>query len=212
MEALSLLNIEGKEIDSIKLDKSVFDGVVNKDVIYQAMVAYRANQRTGLAATKTRGEVSGGGKKPWKQKGTGRARHGSTRSPIWRHGGVTFGPHPRDYSYVLPQKIKTAALKSALNLKVQENSIILLDQAKLANPKTKQLCGIFDKLKFVDKKNKNRLFLIEKMDKDIKVASRNIQGLNLSLSSDTNAYEVLTARKILITKAALDALVKRLKK
>ena len=112
MEAITLpiYNAEGKEVDNIKLNLPVFDGVVNEAAMYQAINGYRANQRKGLASTKTRGEVSGGGKKPWKQKGTGRARVGSTRSPLWRHGGVTFGPHPRDFSYVIPAKIKSLAL------------------------------------------------------------------------------------------------------
>jgi len=106
MSNLPLYNNTGKEIESVKLDDGVFDGKVNRASIYQTVNAYLANQRTGLAATKTRGEVSGGGRKPWRQKGTGRARVGSTRSPLWRHGGVVFGPHPRDFSYSIPQKIK----------------------------------------------------------------------------------------------------------
>jgi large subunit ribosomal protein L4 len=102
---LPIYNTEGKEVDSVKLDSAVFNGVINNAAIHQAVCAYMANQRRGLAATKTRGEVSGGGRKPWRQKGTGRARVGSTRSPLWRHGGVIFGPHPRDYSYTIPAKI-----------------------------------------------------------------------------------------------------------
>ena len=126
MEAITLpiYNAAGKEVDSVKLNAKVFDGRINSEAMYQAITAYRANQRKGLAATKTRGEVSGGGKKPWKQKGTGRARVGSTRSPLWRHGGVVFGPHPRDFSYTLPDKIKAIALKSSLNAKVKENNLM----------------------------------------------------------------------------------------
>ena len=124
MEAITLpiYNTEGKEVDSIKLDAKVFDGTINTAAIYQAINAYRANQRKGFASTKTRGEVSGGGRKPWRQKGTGRARVGSTRSPLWRHGGVVFGPHPRDFSCRLPKRIKNLALKSTLNAKVKENN------------------------------------------------------------------------------------------
>src|SRR4030042_1787510 len=129
--SLPIYSTTGEEIDTLKLDPAIFDGIVNKDAIYQAIVAYRANQRKGLAATKTRGEVSGGGRKPWKQKGTGRARVGSTRSPLWRHGGVVFGPHPRDYSYELPQKIRALALKSSLNAKVNNSSLIVFDSLKL---------------------------------------------------------------------------------
>jgi len=123
---LPIYNTEGKEVDSIKLNPSVFDGVVNTGVIYQAVNAHLANKRRGLAATKTRGEVSGGGKKPWKQKGTGRARVGSNRSPLWRHGGVIFGPHPRDFSQSIPNKIKLLALRASLNAKVNENNLVVL--------------------------------------------------------------------------------------
>ena len=114
MEAITLpvYNTEGKEVDTIKLDSAVFGSTINTGAIYQAVCAYSARQRKGLASTKTRGEVSGGGRKPWKQKGTGRARVGSIRSPLWRHGGVVFGPHPRDFSYNIPKKVKLLALKS----------------------------------------------------------------------------------------------------
>ena len=216
MEAITLpvYNSEGKEIESLKLDQTVFDGVVNKGSIYQAIKAYRANQHKGLAATKTRGEVSGGGKKPWKQKGTGRARVGSTRSPLWRHGGVTFGPHPRDFSYVLPQKIRDLALKSSLNSKVQENSIIVLDNLTIENTKTKEAAKILSNLKISGAKNKPGcvLLLLDKVSKNIKLAMRNIDFLRLNVAKDTNVYEVLTSRRIVVTKDALAGLIKRLKK
>ncbi len=139
---LPIYNTEGKEIDSLKLDKTVFDGTINTACLYQAVNAYRANQRKGLASTKTRGEVSGGGRKPWRQKGTGRARVGSIRSPLWRHGGVIFGPHPRHFYYNLPKKLKVLALKSSLNAKVKENSLIVLDGINLEIPKTKEASKI----------------------------------------------------------------------
>jgi len=211
---LPVFDIAGKEIDSVKLDAHLFDGTVNEDVIYQAIVAYRANQRKGFAATKTRGEVSGGGKKPWKQKGTGRARHGSTRSPIWRHGGVVFGPHQRDYSFVLPAKIKNLALKSSLNSKLKENNIIVLDALKLENQKTKAAAAVLTALK-IDTKNKRKqkvLILLDKIDKKLRLVLRNIDLLNISVASDTNAYEVLNSRKLVVTKDGLSALTKRFKK
>ena len=130
---LPIYNTEGSQIDKITLDAKVFDGQVNKDAVYQTVLMHRANQRKGLASTKTRGEVSGGGKKPWKQKGTGRARVGSSRSPLWRHGGVIFGPHPRDFSYTIPDKIKKLALKSSLNAKLLENNFLVVDEIKLNN-------------------------------------------------------------------------------
>lgn len=217
MEAITLpiYNSQGKEVDSIKLNTSVFDGRVNSEAIYQAITAYRANQRKGLAATKTRGEVSGGGKKPWKQKGTGRARVGSTRSPLWRHGGVVFGPHPRDFSYTLPDKIKAVALKSSLNAKVKENNLIVLDEFKLESPKTKEAVKVFANLKVngsKDKKPSRVLLLLGKAIENANTALRNIDFLKFSLASDTNVYDVLAHKKLVITKDGLTQLTNRLKK
>lgn len=215
MEAVNLpvYNSEGKEVETLKLDPGVFDGVVNSAAIYQVVCAFRANQRMGLAQTKTRGEVSGGGKKPWKQKGTGRARVGSTRSPLWRHGGVIFGPHPRDFSVSVPQKIKTLALKSSLNAKVKENNFIILDSFKIEAPKTKEANKIFSNLKISPKKAKNSrlLFLTDNLDKNLKIAFRNLEFLQTGLAKDACAYEVLVSKKIIITKQALTQLIKRLK-
>lgn len=217
MEAITLpiYNTAGKEVESVKLNTSVFDGIINSDAIYQAVCAYRANQRKGLAATKTRGEVSGGGKKPWKQKGTGRARVGSTRSPLWRHGGVTFGPHPRDFSYTLPDKIKAAALKSSLNAKVKENNFLVLDEFKLDTAKTKEALKIFTNLKVSvakDKKTTQVLLLLGEASANAKLALRNIDFLRFNLATDTNVYEVLTNKKLIITKEGLTKLTNRLKK
>ena len=236
MEAITLpiYNTEGKEIDSIKLDKAVFDGTINTHAIYQAINAYRANQRKGLASTKTRGEVSGGGRKPWRQKGTGRARVGSIRSPLWRHGGVIFGPHPRSFYYKLPQKIKNLALKSTLNAKLKGNNIIVLDGIKLEKPKTKEVSKIISNLKINPVRNtkaitgKNKisngvkptkeskpcklLLLLDKIDSNLKVAAGNINFLNVSLVRDTHAYEVISHQKLIITKEAVSELTNRLKK
>ena len=216
METITLpvYNCDGKEVDTIKLDNSVFDGTINNSVVYQAINAFRANQRKGLAATKTRGEVSGGGKKPWKQKGTGRARVGSTRSPLWRHGGVVFGPHPRDFSYELPRKIKTAALKSSLNSKVIEKRLFVLDELKLKSPKTKDVVAILTNLKVDFKKAKanNVLLLVEKIDPNFTKATRNIECLKVNVATDTNVYEVLNSRKLIVTKDGLNELTKRMKK
>ncbi len=207
---LPIYNAEGKEVDSIKLNAEVFDGVVNTAAIYQAVNAFRANQRKGLAGTKTRGEVSGGGKKPWRQKGTGRARVGSTRSPLWRHGGVIFGPHPRDFSRLLPKKIKRVALKSALCAKLKENNLIVLDELKLPGAKTREAARIFDKLK-IAKTGGNLLLLLNKVEPDLARAMRNLGFLSINLAKDTNAYEVLAANKLLINKDGLDELTQRLK-
>ncbi len=211
---LPLYNTEGKEIDSVKLDSNIFDGSVNSAAIYQVVNAYRASQRQGLAATKTRGEVSGGGRKPWKQKGTGRARVGSTRSPLWRHGGVIFGPHPRDFSYPVPKKLKDLSLRSALNEKMNENNLMLLDELSVEKPKTKDTVKIFANLKMVptkESRNQRLLLLVDKIDNNLKLALRNIGFLSVNLVKDTNTYEVLAHRKILLTRAGLEELTKRFK-
>ncbi|MDD5594637.1 MAG: 50S ribosomal protein L4 [Candidatus Omnitrophica bacterium] len=215
MEAITLpvYNTEGKEVETIKLDASVFNGEINSAAIQQAVTAYRANQRKGLAQTKTRGEVSGGGKKPWKQKGTGRARVGSTRSPLWRHGGVIFGPHPRDFSYQLPQKIRSVALKSSLNAKVKENNFVVLDSLETKTPKTKEMNKVFANLKVVPEKSKGShvLLLSDNLDNNLRLSLRNLKFLDINLSRDTHVYEVLSAKKLVITKSGLTQLVKRLK-
>lgn len=211
---LPIYNSGGKQIDSVKLNAAVFDGSVNQDSLYQAVVAYRAGQRKGLASTKTRGEVSGGGVKPWRQKGTGRARVGSIRSPLWRHGGVIFGPHPRNFYYRLPKKLKSLALKSSLNAKVKEGNFVVLDELKLDKPKTKEAATVFSNLKLNPagrKKNHSTLLLLDKLDKNLKLALRNISFLDVNTSGDTHSYEVLAHRKIIITKGALDELTNRLK-
>jgi len=211
---LPVYDSEGKEVDTVKLNTKIFDGSQNLDCLHQAILAYQANQRKGLAATKTRGEVSGGGKKPWKQKGTGRARVGSTRSPLWRHGGVVFGPHPRDFSYEVPQKIKALALKTSLNLKLKENNFLIVDDFKIQAPKTKQAVGVFTNLKLFSAKAKKQdkvLFLTHKIDTQLKKALKNISFLTVNLASDSHAYEVMNNRKLLITKAGLADLTERLK-
>jgi large subunit ribosomal protein L4 len=214
MEAITLpiYNTEGKEIETVKLDASIFDGVINTAAVYQVITAYKANQRRGLAATKTRGEVSGGGRKPWRQKGTGRARVGSIRSPLWRHGGVIFGPHPRDFSYTVPAKLRELALRSALCAKVKENNFVVLDTLKLEKAKTKDAAKIFSNLKINPKKDKRHttLLLLDKLDKNLKLALRNIGSLHLSFAKDVHAYDVLACRKLIITKDGLQQLMKRL--
>lgn len=208
---LPVYNLEGKEVESIKLNTSVFDGEVNRDAIYQAVNGYRANQRAGFASTKTRGEVSGGGRKPWKQKGTGRARVGSSRSPLWRHGGVIFGPHPRDFSFSIPKKIKLLALKSSLNAKVKENNVIILEDLKLDSAKTKDAVRVFANLKVVDKKTDSVLLLLKKSDGQLNLTLRNIGFLDVNLAKATHAFEVMSHRKLVVTKDGLNDLIDRFK-
>jgi large subunit ribosomal protein L4 len=207
MFTLPILNQEGKEVERIELDAKVFDGKIKSGVLYQAITAYRANQRTGFAATKTRGEVSGGGRKPWRQKGTGRARVGSIRSPLWRHGGVIFGPHPRDHSYSIPQKAKSEALKSALNAKLNDDAVVIVEDIKLSAPKTKELAKVLTSLK----SRSRTLLLLDRADKNLHLAANNIQNLVIQLAGSTNAYEVLKAHKVIISKDGLKVLAERLK-
>ena len=206
---LAIHNTEGKEIDSLKMDSAVFGDSVNTAAIYQAVNEYRAGQRKGLAATKTRGEVSGGGRKPWKQKGTGRARAGSIRSPLWRHGGVVFGPHPRDFSFSIPKKLKNVALKSALYAKIKENNCIVLDNLVLTSPKTKEAAKALSHLKIGSKES--ALLLLDKINKGMRLALRNISFLTINIAQDTNTYELLAHKRLIITKEALEILIARLK-
>jgi large subunit ribosomal protein L4 len=210
MYTLPVVNSDGKEIDTLKLDEKIFNDRILASSVYQVICGFRANQRKGLASTKTRGEVSGGGKKPWKQKGTGRARVGSIRSPLWRHGGVIFGPHPRDFSYNIPVKMKSLALKFALSEKVKENNLILLDSLILEKPKTKDFIKILSALK-AGPGEKNVLVVADKFDVNIKKAAANADFAKIELACNIHTFEVLKAHKLVITKDGLRELVKRLK-
>lgn len=201
-------DMSAKAVEEIELDPHVFDGTVKKKTLYQAIVGYRANKRLGTAATKTRGEVSGGGKKPWRQKGTGRARHGSIRSPLWRHGGVVFGPHPRDFSYKLPEKIRDEALRSSLNAKIASGDFILAEKIHIMHPKTKEFVKFLGDLKIW---GESVLCVIDTISDNIKRSTRNIQRLHVVDSQSLNAFDVVNNNKILMTRDSLKNLTKRLK-
>ena len=203
-----VVDMGAKAVEEIELDAHIFDGKVHKKTMYQAIVGYRANKRRGLAATKTRGEVSGGGKKPWRQKGTGRARHGSIRSPLWRHGGVVFGPHPRDFSYKMPQSIRNEALRSSLNAKIAAGDFILAEKIHIMHPKTKEFVKFMEALKITDE---SVLCVIDAISDNIKRSTRNIQRLHVVDSQSLNAFDVLNNNKILMTRDSLKNLTKRLK-
>jgi len=204
--SVPIYNMEGKEVGSFPLNKKLFTGKVNKGLLYQAVLMYNANRRQGTASTKTRGEVSGGGKKPWRQKGTGRARAGSTRSPLWRHGGTVFGPKPRDYSYSVPKKIKKGALLASINSKLRESKIIGIDSADIAEPKTKKFQAVLDALKLKGKS----LFVLDNIGENVRRASRNIREVSLKNLNDFNAMDVLACEKVVLSKAALEKLDGRL--
>lgn len=201
---LIVYDMQGKKIDEID---SLFNGKVNPAVMAQAVQMYLANKRRGLASTKTRGEVSGGGKKPWRQKGTGRARAGSIRSPLWRHGGVVFGPHPRDFHYGLSPKIRNAALLSALNEKNNQQLIMVLDKIALPQAKSKELKKLLDGLKIKEKV----LFIFNKVQEDFQRAARNIPTVAMAMAGSLNALDVLKAKKIIFSRDAFEFIAGRLK-
>jgi len=205
--SITIYNSSGKAVGSFIFNKKIFTGKVNKKVLYQAVRMYNANKRQGNASTKTRGDVSGGGKKPWRQKGTGRARAGSTRSPLWRHGGVIFGPHPRDYHYSLPKTIKRAAFLSSINSKLNENKVLGIDALSLEEPKTKKFLAIVNALKLQGKS----LFVLDGIDDKIRLASRNLKEVFIRNYKDFNTMDVLTCDNIVMTKVVLDKLPERFK-
>jgi large subunit ribosomal protein L4 len=205
---IPLFDLTGKKVEMIELNKDTFDGKVNKALLYQTMLMYRANQRKGTANTKTRGDVRGGGKKPWRQKGTGRARAGSIRSPIWRGGGIVFGPHYRDFSYSVPKKIKRNAFISSLNGKLKSGKILALETESLDEPKTKKLAKL---LKDLNIKKEKILLLVEKNDRNLLLASRNIKNLTLKRISDTTAFDILSNEHIIMSKQATEFLNRSIK-
>jgi large subunit ribosomal protein L4 len=200
MPRVALYNTSGEQVGEIDLADSVFGVPVHQSVLHDAVVAYLANQRQGTHDTKTRAEVRGGGRKPWRQKGTGRARHGSIRSPIWRGGGIIFGPHPRDYSIRLPRKVKRLAMKSALSSKVENGSIVVLDQLKIEQPRTKEMVQILGKLK-VD--NKALLVTAEK-DENVFKSARNIPGIKPTSAGLLNVYDLMLHQTLVITRDAVN--------
>ncbi len=205
--SIPIYNSKGKEVETFALDKGLFNGAVNKEILYQAVLMYNANQRGGHASTKTRGEVSGGGKKPWRQKGTGRARAGSTRSPLWHGGGKVFGPHPRDFHYDLPKKIKRLAFLSSLNSKVAEKKMLGIDSVDIAEPKTKNFKAILDALKLKGKS----LFVMADIDDKVRRASRNLKEVSVKDYREFNTMDVLACDNLVINRAALAKLPARLK-
>ena len=206
---LAVIDINGQTVGDYTLDSFVFDGDVNEDLIHQAVVAFSANQRKGLASAKTRGEVSGGGKKPWRQKGTGRARVGSTRSPLWKGGGVTIGPRPHSFKKDLPKKMKALAFKSALNVKCMADEILVLDNLELKTHKTKEFLKIIKNLKIGQGKTR---FVIEVLGDNDKRASNNIKSVVLTRAADAHATEIVNCKKLVITKGALGIIEGRVKK
>lgn len=208
MTSVSLHDIKGKVVGKLSLDQDYFNGKVKSALLHQAVLMYLANQRSGSASTKTRKDVRGGGRKPWRQKGTGRARAGTIRSPIWRGGGVVFGPHPKQYGYNLPKNIKSLALRQALNSKIKDSEFVAIDKISLEHPKT---CDFARFLKAIKVKNKC-LVVIEKHEPNILRASRNIPTVTVKAFNNISAFDVLRHKKVIFSKQALENLVKMRKK
>lgn len=194
-------DINNKVKGSVDLPEGIFGLPVRKDILHAAVLNHLANQRQGTHATKTKGLVSGGGKKPWKQKHTGRARAGSIRSPLWRGGGTVFGPQPRDYSYRLPKNLKRRAVGEAFSAKVADNAMTIVDAIAVEKPRTKDMVKI---LRALGLEGKRVLVVIPEKDDNVFLSARNIPGVKVSRVSDLNPYEILTHETILITKSALD--------
>ena len=201
MANVSVYNIEGKEVGSIELNDAAFGVEVNEHLVHMAVVNQLANNRQGTQSAKTRSEVSGGGRKPWRQKGTGHARQGSTRSPQWTGGGVVFAPKPRDYSFKMNKKEKRIALLSALSSKVADNKIVVLDAFNLDEVKTKKFAEVMSNLK-VDK----ALVVIEGENKNVVLSGRNIPTVKVSATNEINTYDVLKYETLVVTKAAVEKL------
>ncbi|HZX21631.1 MAG TPA: 50S ribosomal protein L4 [Clostridia bacterium] len=199
MPKVIIYNISGDQVGEIELNDNVFGIEVNEHVLHEAVKNQLANKRQGTQSTKTRAEVRGGGRKPWRQKGTGRARVGSIRSPLWIGGGVTFAPKPRDYSYRLPKKARKLAMKSALTSKVNNDEIIVLDELNIRAPKTKDMVGILKNLN-IDKK---ALIVINEKDEAVIKSARNIPGIKTTSVNTLNVYDILKYDKFIITKDAV---------
>ena len=198
MAKVSVLNMEGKEVGSMELNDAVFGVEINEHLVHQAVVLQLANNRQGTQKAKTRSEVSGGGRKPWRQKGTGHARQGSTRAPQWTGGGVVFAPVPRDYSFKMNKKEKRAALKSVLTSKVQENKFIVLDELKLAEVKTKEMKKVLDNLKV-----NNALVIIGDDSENVALSARNIAGVQTASVNTINVFDMLKYNTIIATKSSV---------
>ena len=198
MANVSVFNMEGKEVGTIELNDAVFGVEVNEHLVHLAIVQQLANNRQGTQKAKTRSEVSGGGRKPWRQKGTGHARQGSTRSPQWTGGGVVFAPVPRDYSFKLNKKEKRAALKSALTNAVNTNKLIVVDELKFAEIKTKAFANVMTNLN-VDK----GLVVLAENDANVVLSARNMATVQTTLTNTLNVYDLMKAKKVVLTKDAV---------
>ena len=200
MPKVDMYNVDGKKVGDIELKEEIFGIEPNQDVVHEAIVNFLANQRQGTQSTKTRAEVRGGGRKPWKQKGTGRARQGSIRAPHWVKGGIAFGPKPRSYKYTLNKKVKRLALKSVFSSKVLENQLVVLDTFNFTEIKTKNMIKVLENLKV----NEKVLIVIPENDLNVQKSAKNIPGTKVCLVNTINVYDMVKYSKLIVTKQAIE--------
>ena len=200
MPSLKVLDMTGKEVSNIELSDAIFGITPNEAAMHTMVVNYLANQRQGTQSTLTRTEVSGGGRKPWRQKGTGHARQGSTRAPQWRHGGVALGPKPRSYRFTVNKKVKRLAMKSALSVKVMDNNLIVLDSIKMEEYKTKTIVNM---LKAIEAEGKKALIVMPEADSFVIKSAANIPGVKTALVNTINVYDILNAEKFIVVQDAV---------
>jgi len=198
MPKVALYNREGSQIGEIQLNDEIFGIEPNESVVHEAVLVQQANLRRGTSSTKSRGEVRGGGRKPWRQKGTGRARVGTIRSPLWRGGAIIFGPKPRDYSYSIPKKKRRLALKSVLSAKVLDGELIVVDELSFEQPKTKEMVKVLDALNA-----SKALVVTAEPDENVNKSARNIPGVTPLVATGLNVYDLLTHDKLILTKDAV---------
>ncbi len=207
MPTVKVRNLKNKEVGDVVLSDAVFGVELNESLIHSAVMNYQANGRQGTSATKTRGNVSGSGRKLWKQKGTGRARIASLRSPLWKGGGNVHGPQPRDWSYQMPKKMRRGALRSALSERLREGNLIVIDGFEFKNPKTSEFLGAMGDLGLVDKKTRTKTLIIDSLDNaNLIMSSRNVQKTKVTNSFGLNIYDIIYHEKLLISKAAVEEL------
>jgi large subunit ribosomal protein L4 len=199
MPEIDLYNMQGEKKGTLTLSEDIFAVEPNMSIMNQALLRHLANRRSGSACTKTRAEVSGGGRKPWRQKGTGRARHGSIRSPLWRGGGVTFGPRPRDYSQQMPKKMRRLAIRCAYSVKVTDKKMVALDELKMENPKTRQFIEMLKKLNI----EKSVLFIIEEKNFAVEKSASNIPGVKVVTTEGVNIHDLMKYDRVVMTTSAI---------
>jgi large subunit ribosomal protein L4 len=204
MAVCEILNIQAEKVGEIELNDSVFNVEVNSGILHEVVCMQRANRRSGNACTKTRGEVSGGGAKPWRQKGTGRARSGSRTSPVWRGGGTVFGPKPRDYSYSMPKKVKRLALRMALSARNQEGNLVVVDKFELPEIKSKNFVQVMDTFNF-----DNCLIVTANTDDRMQLSSRNVVGFKVLPVEGLNVYDILKHSKLMLIQSSLAKIEER---